>query len=427
MTLEQLKKKKLPDTPGVYFFLGPKKKILYIGKATSLRSRVRSYFASDLIDARGVRIVKMIADAKAIEFRKTDSVLEALILEANLIKAHKPHFNVAEKDDKSFNYVVITKEKFPRVLLVRGKELEVSFPAKTRLKFFGPFPYGLQLKEALRLVRRIFPYRDTCEPCELQGSTLFTRSNLVAKKPYKTKVDCKGCFNSQIGLCPGVCSGDISSVEYRKVIKHIILFFEGKKKTLLRELEKEMKAYAKEEKFEEAAERRKQMFALTHIQDVSLIKEELRAPDSGHSFRIEAYDVAHLMGGAMVGVMTVVENGLAVKAEYRKFKVRSVSRSNDTAALKEILSRRLGHDEWQMPKLIVVDGSTAQINTAEAVLSAAGVRIPVVGVVKDEKHRPKQILGDRELITRREKDILLGNAEAHRYAIVFHRKKMRLR
>lgn len=410
MTLEQSKKKKLPDAPGVYFFLGPKKKILYIGKATNLRSRVRSYFAKDLGDTRGVRIVRMVADAKGIEFRETDSVLEALILEANLIKTHKPHYNVSEKDDKSFNYVVVTKEDFPRVLLVRGKELEATWPKGTVLKTFGPFPHGLQLKEAMRLIRRIFPYRDTCIPAPQQVAE--------GKKP-------RPCFNRQIGLCPGVCSGETNKTEYRKLIRHIVLFFEGKKKALLKELEKEMKAFAAEELFEVAAERRGQMFALTHIQDVSLIKEELRAPDLGRSFRIEAYDVAHLMGGAMVGVMTVVEDGAAQKAEYRKFNIRSVSSSNDTAALSEILSRRLGHSEWPMPKLIVVDGSHAQIHAAEKALHDAGARIPIVGVVKDEKHRPKHILGDRELITRREKDILLSNAEAHRYAIGYHRTKLR--
>ncbi len=411
MNLDQFKKKKLPDTPGVYFFLGKRKKILYIGKATSLKDRVRSYFASDLIEGRGQRIVSMVDEAKYLEWRETDSVLEALILEANLIKTHKPHYNVLEKDGKSFNYVVITKEDFPRVLLVRGKDLPVLWPTKMRLKVFGPFPHGLQLQEALKLIRRIFPYRDSsCTPADVQIAD--------GKTP-------KPCFNAQIGLCPGVCSGLITTTEYRNIIRHLILFFSGKKKALLLTLEREMKRFAKEERFEEAAERRRQIFALTHINDVALIKEEYRAPQGSTPFRVEAYDVAHLMGGAMVGVMTVVENGVKLPAEYRKFNIKTVKGSNDPAALSEVLSRRLGHDEWQMPKLIVVDGSTAQLNAAEKVLESAGVRIPLVGVVKDEKHRPKQIKGDRMLITTREKDILLANAEAHRYAIAFHRQKKR--
>jgi excinuclease ABC subunit C len=409
MTLEQFKKKKLPEGPGVYFFLGKRKQILYIGKATSLISRVRSYFAPDLIEGRGQRIVNMVEEASALEWRETDSVLEALILEANLIKTHKPRYNILEKDDKSFNYVVITKEAFPRVLLVRGKDLPHEWPAKTRLKAFGPFPHGSQLIEALKLIRRIFPYRDSsCIPCGEQGN-----------------VSCKPCFNAQIGLCPGPCAGWVTKEEYRRSIRHLSLFFEGKKKALRKELEREMKAYAKEEKFEEAGERRKQLFALDHINDVALIKEEYKTPQGLSPFRVEAYDVAHLMGGAMVGVMTVVENGAKQPAQYRKFNIKTVNGANDPAALAEVLSRRLGHDEWPMPRLIVVDGSTAQMNAAEKVLNGAGVRIPIVGVVKDEKHRPKHIKGDRMIITSREKDILLANMEAHRYAIAFHRQKKR--
>lgn len=353
----------------------------------------------------------MVSEAHALDWRETDSVLEALILEANLIKTHKPKYNVLEKDDKSFNYVVLTKEDFPRVLLVRGKDLPTQWPAKARLCVFGPFPHGLQLQEALKLIRRIFPYRDSsCTPAPQQLAE--------GKKP-------KPCFNAQLGLCPGICSGQMGRAEYRKIVRHLVLFFSGKKKTLIAQLEREMKAYAKAEQFEEAAERRRQLFALAHIQDVALIKEEYRTPHTATAFRVEAYDVAHLMGGAMVGVMTVVENGVKIPAEYRKFTIKTVRGSNDPAALAEVLSRRLGHAEWPMPKLIVVDGSTAQLNAAEKVLAEVGVRIPVVGVVKDEKHRPKHIKGDRMLVTTRQKEILLSNAEAHRYAIAFHRQKKR--
>ena len=125
MTLEQFKKKakKLPDEPGVYFFLGKRKQVLYIGKTVSLRDRVRSYFVKDIAEIRSPLIAKIVAEAKSIDFRKTDSVLEALILEANLIHNYKPKGNTDNKDDKSWNYVVITREDFSRVLLVRGKEL----------------------------------------------------------------------------------------------------------------------------------------------------------------------------------------------------------------------------------------------------------------------------------------------------------------
>lgn len=442
MTLDQFKtkSKKIPDTPGVYFFLGPKKEVLYIGKATSLRDRVRSYFAPDIAEVRSQLIANMVAKAKSIDWRQTDSVLEALILEAHLIKNYKPRYNTDEKDDKSWNYVVITNEDFPIIELKRGKELQIasknySFDTAGRqgdglksnsssLYTFGPFPHGLQLKEALKLIRKIFPYRDSkCVPCDVQ----------IAKGAKH----CRPCFNRSIGLCPGVCTGEVSRAEYRKIIRRITLFFEAKKPTLIKSLERDMQAAAKDENFEEAAQLRKQIFALNHIQDVSLIKDEYRSPSTSlgaiRPWRIEAYDAAHLRGTAAVGVMTVVEDGAARPGEYRKFRLRQAKAGDDPGALKEILSRRLGHEEWPLPRLIVVDGAIAQINVAESLLKELGIKIPVVGVVKDEKHRPREIRGpstalgtsDRDLIKDRERDILLANAEAHRFAIGYHRKKSR--
>jgi len=145
----------LPDKPGVYFFrMGDV--VIYIGKATSLRSRVKSYFSKDLIATRGPMILDMTVKADTVEYQVTDSVLEALILEANLIKKYKPKYNTKEKDNKSFNYVCITKDKLPRVLIIRGRGLN----KKEYNKVYGPFPNGMQLREAMKIVRRIFPYID---------------------------------------------------------------------------------------------------------------------------------------------------------------------------------------------------------------------------------------------------------------------------
>ncbi len=405
MDAEQFNKRrsKLPDEPGVYFFLGKNKKLLYIGKATSLRDRVRSYFAKDLMDTRGPLLVEMLERATSIDYRQTDSVLEALLLEASLIRTHKPDYNTDLKDDKSFNHVVITKEDYPRVLVIRGKNLEVECPPDKRAYSFGPFPHGMQLQQAMKLIRKIFPYRTTCIPN--QG---------------------KPCFDASIGLCPGVCSGEMGKAEYRRVVRHIVLLFQGKKKLLVKSMERQMNAAAQDERFEEAARLREQLFGLTHIQDVSLIKNDFRPYGAaGQESRIEAYDIAHLAGSGHVGVMTVVEGGLANKMEYRKFILREAKGGDDPGSLKEVLSRRLAHNEWPYPKLIVVDGHTAQMNAAKRVLDQYGIKIPIVGVVKDEKHRPRSIAGDRAAIKDRERDILLANAEAHRFAITFHRKKTR--
>jgi len=151
MELKDLKKFNLPETPGIYFFLGQGKKILYIGKATSLKDRVKSYFVSDL--NRSPLILKMVDEAIAIQFEETDSVLEALMLEVSLIKTHKPKYNTREKDDKSFNYIIITKETYPSVLKVRAKSLPF-FDKQIKYKF-GPFPHGGELNEALKIIRKI--------------------------------------------------------------------------------------------------------------------------------------------------------------------------------------------------------------------------------------------------------------------------------
>ncbi len=413
---------KLPDAPGVYFFKGAKGKndtqgkILYVGKATSLRDRVRSYFSADIAQTRGPLILKMLADFTSVDFTQTDSVLEALILEASLIKKHQPPYNTKEKDNKSFNYVVFTKEDFPKIVVVRGRSIASVFP-KDKIKYiFGPFPHGTQLKEAMKIIRKIFPFSDKkCVPAQEQMKK--------GKLP-------RPCFNRQIGLCPGVCTGEVSKKEYTETIKNLRLFFEAKKKIILRNLEKQMRVLAKARQFEKAGDVKKTIFALNHIQDIALLKHVAPTENSSENldgnlngnFRIEAYDVAHLNGTNVVGVMTVVEDGQTVQSEYRKFKIKINPGINDTAALKEILTRRLGHAEWPLPNLIVVDGAQAQINAAQAVLNERGFNIDLVSVVKDERHKAREIIGEKGIIENHGKSILLVNSEAHRFAIAFHRK-----
>ncbi|MEK7556159.1 MAG: GIY-YIG nuclease family protein, partial [Patescibacteria group bacterium] len=361
MKYQDITKKKLPDAPGVYFFRSPRKKILYIGKATSLRNRVKSYFTNGVHASRGLQIAKMVADADSVHVIRTDSVLEALILEAHLIKKHQPKYNTKEKDDKSFNYILITDEDFPRVLLVRGRELFAEKLAGKKVPkaryVAGPFPQGAVLWEAMKIIRKIFPFRDTCIP----GS----------RKP---------CFNRQIGLCPGVCMGEVSKEAYRKTITNLALFLEGKKSALIKKLLREMKAYAKKQEFEKAHNAKKTLFALQHIQDVALLKREVNK-GSSFAMRIEAYDVAHISGKYLVGVMTVVSDGEPDKSEYRKFKIKTVAGANDTASLAEVLERRFAHPEWTYPRLIVIDGGKPQKNRAEKVLKSLGLGIPVVSVV----------------------------------------------
>ena len=404
MTKSQLAKKKLPDTPGVYFFLGSRKQILYIGKATSLKNRVKSYFTDDIKEKRSEFIEKMVHEALTIEYTQTDSVLEALILETNLIRTHKPVYNTRSKDDKSYNHLVITNEEFPRVLVVRGKDLTEQFTEKEIKYEFGPFTSGSLFREALKIIRKLFKFYDTTK-------TVGTEKTKFAKG----KID----FNRQIGLYPDKQSKE----EYQKTIRHITLFFQGKKHQLIKELEKEMMMLAKQEKFEEAHIIKKRIFALTHIQDIALIKDDNRIYRDDKRVRIEAYDIAHMGGKDMVGVMTVIESGEVAKDEYRKFKIKSLDDANDPAALKEVLERRMAHTEWLLPQIIVVDGSTAQKNAVEAVLRAHNAVIPVVAVVKDDRHKPIRLIGQKHLLELHQQSILHANAESHRFAIAYHRLK----
>ncbi len=394
---------KLPDNPGVYFFRDKEGKILYIGKATSLKDRVRSYFNPDLMETRGLRLVSMVTIAETVTYQETSSVLEALLLESKLIKEYDPMYNVKEKDDKSFACVVITKEDFPRVLVMRIRDFEKKFTKKEIDSVYGPFPSMSQIKEAMTIIRKMFPYRDKCEVQNI-GTTVLQR----------------GCFNYQIKLCPGTCLGVISQEEYKKNILNIKRLLVGKKVEIKKSLEKDMKAYAKKELFEKASITRNIIFALDHIKDISLIQEDEVLSFKNSSFRIEGYDVAHISGTSRVGVMVVLDGKEKMKNEYRKFKLEEKV-NDDYEGLRQILIRRFSHKEWRYPDLIVIDGGEAHKQTAEKVITSLGLFIPCVSVVKDNRHKPKDILGGKVHVDYHKKEILLANSEAHRFAIGYHK------
>jgi excinuclease ABC subunit C len=399
MQKSELKKFKLPNSPGVYFFK-KERETLYIGKATSLRDRVRSYFSNDVIKTRGPRIVDMVSFSNKVEFEKTDSVLEALILEANLIKRYEPKYNIKEKDNKSYSFVAITKDEIPKILIERGRALKFKNTNKYS-NIYGPYPSQAKLSEALKIIRKIFPFIS-----EKTGSRMY----------------------AQIGLAPNLETSK-DKIEYKRNIRNIKLFLSGKKKSLVNNLNSRMKKLAKDLKFEEAEIIKRQIYSLNHINDISLISNIDVEVNSG--FRIESYDIAHMNGQNSVGVMTVVENSVAKKSDYRKFILRETKRGDDVGGLKEIVKRRLKHTEWAMPDLIVVDGGKAQLNNIKKLLLSYRIDIPVVSVLKDEKHKPKEILGISEYrhkfpstaLGAGEKEILISNSEAHRFAIGFFRKR----
>lgn len=373
------KAKRFPSTPGVYEFIGKNNEVLYVGRAINLKRRILNYFQKTL----DPRIREMVVLAKNIKFIKTQNHLEAIILEANLIKKYWPKYNVKDRDDRSFVYVVFPKTEFSKPLIIRQKELEKFSPRNAHI--FGPYQSSHLIRSALKIIRRIFPY----SLCAINSS--------------------KTCFDYQIGLCPGACVSKISAKDYQKNINNIILFLSGKKKELLKKLKKENP---------------KQIRALNHIQDVSLL-EGLNA--GNYAGRIEGYDISHLSGKETVGSMVVFTNAMPDKDQYRIFKIKSAPAGDDLRALTEVLERRLNHREWQYPDLFVIDGGKPQLDFVKKVFQESKIQIPFLGISKFQNDKlviPKNFSKNlKELVQINKKLLLQVRDEAHRFANSFGRRK----
>lgn len=422
--MNKLKKKILnfPKTPGVYIFRDAKKEILYIGKATNLRSRVQSYFR----DGEAGRLIgKMMYKVLDVKFQQTDSVLEALILESNLIKKYQPRYNIDLKDDKSFAYFVITKEEFPMVLIVRKTDLNLIQESKIKnsklilnSKFeiqnsgvYGPYTSKKQMETALKIIRKIFPFHS-----------------------MKSKSE-KGCLDFQLGRCPGPYNGAISKDDYKKNIRGIKMILGGKKKRLITTLKNEMLEAAKNNEFEKAAEIRNKIFALNHIRDVALLNNEFNTKLQVTNyklpvFRIEAYDISNTSGKDAVGSMVVFSGNEPIKSEYRKFKIKMTEGIGDVAMMREVLARRIGN-EWPKPDLVLLDGGQGHLNMASNLFKTLDFDVPLVSIAKGPTRKKQDVRIANKNIFREELLKLLEDEklikyiidEAHRFAIAFHRKK----
>lgn len=392
----QDKIKKIPETPGIYLFYKGKE-LIYIGKATSLRSRVRSYLNPKTLRPIEARM----EDVSDVKWKTTDSVLEAVILEANYIKEFQPKYNVKTKDDKSWNFFAITKEEFPKLVAVREKNLK-----KENYSYvFGPYA-EMKTSQILKLLHFLFKV-SRCGPNQ--------------KRP---------CFDYQLGNCLGVCTNEISSRDYKeKVIKPLVVFLKGKKKRLITSLEKKMKEAAKKEDFEEAKRLRNQIFSLNKIRDFALLDKSFLADEKKKekSLRIEGYDISNLGNEAMVGSMVVFNEIRPLKNEYKKFKIRSVIGQSDVDCLKEILERRLKHAEWPMPDLILVDGGKPQVSAIKKVLENNNLKIPIVGIAKGPDRKKNEFFFDRDndFVEKNENLLIRVRDEAHRFAINYQRSLKR--
>lgn len=370
--------KEIPQNPGVYLFKDKEGTIIYVGKALSLRDRVRSYFLEQA-SLKSRQLVNSVSDFSFIE---VPSEVEALILEANLINKHLPCFNISLKDDKSFLYIGISREKFPRVQAYRKNENKIKFQDK-----FGPFPSSQTVRNVLKILRKIFPY------CTQSPSS---------KRP---------CFYSHIALC-NPCPGQIRKEtgekykvlrkKYLANISHIRQILQGKFSSLKTRLKKEMELYSKKQEYEKAKIIRNQILAIEYITKpyykVSLFlenpnfldEERNKAVEEVYTLlkpyfknlslpnRIESIDVSNILGGAASGSLVVFIKGQKRPDLYKRFKIKTKG-VNDVSMIREVLQRRMKHDQWGKPDLFLIDGGKPQVSQAKKVLAES---TPVIGLAK---------------------------------------------
>ncbi|NLB12039.1 GIY-YIG nuclease family protein, partial [Candidatus Dojkabacteria bacterium] len=356
--MDKLKIDLLPQKPGIYKFLDKEKEILYIGKATNLKNRVRSYFSSNLYDRP--RIKQIIPLIHSIEVIETNNEIESLVLESILIKKYKPLYNTEKKDDKSYVWIYIsTKDIFPTVKIVR----KVTNTELKKGRLFGPYPNSSSTKRIFTYLRKLYPFC-TCK-----------------------KETSRECLYFHLGLCPGPYSGHISKDDYRKNINEIIKFLEGRKRGQIKELEREMKIYSQDKKYEKAAELRDKITDLKYLgESIDFVYEdteksylERRKETLKRSFlalkteigvrtlsRIECYDVSNIQGKNAYVSMVVAEDGIINRSQYRIFKIKGEEKPNDPLMLKEAISRRFdikNREKYdKLPDLVLIDGGKAQLS-----------------------------------------------------------------
>ncbi|MBQ8548410.1 MAG: excinuclease ABC subunit UvrC [Lachnospiraceae bacterium] len=539
--------KKLPAKPGVYIMHDKSDAIIYVGKAISLKNRVRQYFQS----SRNLspKIQKMVSLVARFEYIVVDSEMEALVLECNLIKEHRPKYNTMLKDDKHYPYIRVTvNEPFPRVLFARSR-------GKDKAKYFGPYTSGQAVKDTLDLLKKTYQIRN----CNL---------NLPKEKSNRP------CLYYHMGQCKAPCQGEISREEYGAAIEQVMAFLGGNLSLITKRLEQLMKEASMNLEFEKAAEYRdllnsvhrmaerqkadadltvdrdiaaiatageeavvqvffvregkmigREHFYLTGVEDEDrafvlqefikqfyggtphipkelLLSEEIEerellenylsersgrrvkilVPKKGEKERLvelaeknasmvlqkdaekiaaeekktkgaadeiaellglpelgrtESFDISNTAGFASVASMVVFENGRPNKAEYRKFRIKTVQGSDDYASMREVLTRRFSHGLKELeegteekfskfPDLILMDGGKGQVNIAEQVLYELGINIPVCGMVKDDKHRTRGLYFHNEELPMNQHGegfrlLTRIQDETHRFAIEYHR------
>lgn len=369
----------LPKEPGVYFHKDKAGAIIYVGKAANLRSRVRQYFQKSR--SRDPKTEALVAEIADTDWQVVDSEIEALFLEGELIRRYMPRYNILLRDDKALSYIRIDYDSdYPTVSTTRR-------PLDDGARYFGPYFSTTGVRQALKLLRRIFPYA--------------TR-RIGGQK--------RATLHYHLGLDPGLEERKTSLEDYRANLRKLMTVIEGKRKTIERELERDMKRASKAKDFETASKLRNQLFALQNInRQVVFSDKEFLDISKDHALnelvnmlsivkfpqRIEGYDISHQHGSDVVASMVVFTNGASNKSEYRKFKTRT-NRNDDFYNMKETLSRRLSERNikaWGKPDMVLIDGGKGQLDAAIQARNERGYhKIPFIGLAK----REEQIVVDKQ-------------------------------
>jgi excinuclease ABC subunit C len=428
----QEKLKTLPRNPGVYFHKDASGEIIYVGKAAVLKNRVRQYFQSKRdMDVKTMALVAEIHDTDWIE---TESEIDALFLESEMVKRYMPRFNILLRDDKSQLFVRIDmKSEYPCVCFTRQ-------PSDDGAEYYGPYFNGFAVRKALRYLRPIFPY---------------STHQVMPKRV---------CLQYHLGLCPGVEEQKISSSDYKKTLRKLIRYIKGERKSLVVEIERDMQAAAKEHRYEEAAALRNKLHAMRELdRRIMFGDREFLEISKDHALteltdllqlgkapaRIEGYDISHMSGTNVVASQVVFTNGVSDRKEYRKYKTK-IEHNDDFYNMNETIMRRLSEKNvkaWGLPQLFLIDGGKGQLDAAIRARDERGFStIPFIGLAKREEqiviHKEKSAVTLDEDIMHKLKgyktetdEFLLVNIphetplikllqrirdESHRFAVSYH-------
>jgi excinuclease ABC subunit C len=413
--------KSFPGAPGVYLMKDAKGVVIYVGKAKNLRNRASHYFTKQA--AEDMRTAEMVARIADIDFLQAESEVDALLMEARLIKDIQPRYNLQQRDDKSYPYLQIrVREDFPRV--------EFTRTPKRGAKLYGPFTSARSLRAAIQVLQRIFKYR-TCSLDIDDGDPQW--------RWYRP------CILHSIGQCTAPCNFRVTKEDYRMQIRQLQMVLEGKKDELLNEMETQMKEAVANLQFEKAAKLRDDMKALKnlslrgdadkHVQPEVFVMN----PKKGvHGLQkilhlrntprvIEGIDIAHVAGTDTVASLVQFIDGLPFKPGYRKFRIKSVTGTDDFASIREVVTRRyrrLSNDESPLPDIIMIDGGKGQLHAAQEALKNLGIEPPCLISLAKKEEEIYRLDADEPLKLSRSSAALrllqYVRDEAHRFAQHYH-------